>query len=609
MSPPPGYLRCMLDGTSEAAFIVQSNGVVWHANTSAKHIFEIVDGRGTSISTYLSFCCALSPGEETGRMAWGEVIHPDSFTENNRKVADGIATKPSKDRFPVTIQVVRVANEGTRLEETMGGEDTSPQSTELDQGDDCFFCLHVQDLTRARLQIAALEEKVKHLSATQDAIVRASGQSLVVVDETGRIASMSDGASTMFGFEHSDSLIGHHLNTIIKEGNGIFGSVDLSDGNQREVRGIRDDGGVLDMEIGISSIQHTRDVAIMVKNNSQRETEELQRYRELQSNRGIVLGILDASFHALFVINEACMIQMVNTKSSEVFGWSKEEFIGRNINMIMTHDIASQHNQYVETYLKTGIKHMIGTQREVTAKRKDGSTFPCQLGLAEPHGQSGLICGFIRDLTAEKKAREEMKAEQQLLEKVLDASFDALFVINEKGIIEKVNKASTEAFGWKSEELMGHNINIIMPQHHAKLHDDYLEHYAATGVRKMIGKQREVEARRKDGTTFPCILGMAELQHNRRRLYVGFIKDVTIQRSLLVAEAEREASDSLLHNILPEHIARRLKDDPSHIADHYENTTVLFADIVGFTAKTSAMSPHDGTFSMAGHLQHIPSCT
>jgi class 3 adenylate cyclase len=62
----------------------------------------------------------------------------------------------------------------------------------------------------------------------------------------------------------------------------------------------------------------------------------------------------------------------------------------------------------------------------------------------------------------------------------------------------------------------------------------------------------------------------------------------------MVANAQREASDSLLYNILPVHIANRLKQDPSHIADHYDNTTILFADIVGFTDRTSKMTPHDG---------------
>ena len=120
--------------------------------------------------------------------------------------------------------------------------------------------------------------------------------------------------------------------------------------------------------------------------------------------------------------------------------------------------------------------------------------------------------------------------------------------------------------------------------------------YARTGIKKMIGTQREVEARKKDGTLFPCILGLSELGWNGDgKHYAGFIRDVTLQKSLLIAEAEREASDNLLHNILPKHIAQRLKQDPSNIADHFDNTTILFADIVGFTDRTSTMSPREGT--------------
>ena len=113
----------------------------------------------------------------------------------------------------------------------------------------------------------------------------------------------------------------------------------------------------------------------------------------------------------------------------------------------------------------------------------------------------------------------------------------------------------------------------------------------------MIGTQREVEARKKDGSSFSCILGIAELKHtDGQRHYVGYIRDVTAQKSLLVAEAKREASDNLLYNILPKHIAERLKEDPSNIADHFENTTILFADIVGFTTRSSTMSPREGPF-------------
>lgn len=209
--------------------------------------------------------------------------------------------------------------------------------------------------------------------------------------------------------------------------------------------------------------------------------------------------VLDASFHALFVINEEGIIQLVNEKSCEVFGWSKNEFLGSNIHIIMPAEVAASHDQYLKNYLKTGIKKMIGTQREVTAQRKDGSTFPCVLGLSEVSKDSGLICGFIRDLTSEKKILSEVEENHKLMLKIIDSSFHALLVINEKGIIQMVSERSTKVLGWTKEEFVGQNIKMIMPHEHAHQHDDYLKRYIATGFKRMIGKEREVEAKRKDG--------------------------------------------------------------------------------------------------------------
>ena len=116
----------------------------------------------------------------------------------------------------------------------------------------------------------------------------------------------------------------------------------------------------------------------------------------------------------------------------------------------------------------------MGTQRETTAQRKDKSTFPCVLGLAQIK-DSHLFCSFIRDVTMEKQALSEIVSSKKYMETILDASFDALFVINDRGIIQKVNEASVRVFGWTADELVGKNINIIMPEERARMHDSYLE--------------------------------------------------------------------------------------------------------------------------------------
>jgi PAS domain-containing protein len=141
--------------------------------------------------------------------------------------------------------------------------------------------------------------------------------------------------------------------------------------------------------------------------------------------------------------------------------------------MIMPANIAAHHDLYLQLFLRTGIKKMMGTQRETTALRKDKSTFPCVLGLSQTK-DSHLFCGFIRDVSVEKQALLGIIESKKYMETILDASFDALFVINDRGIIQMVNKSTVRVFGWTVDELVGKNINIIMPEEHARMHDSYL---------------------------------------------------------------------------------------------------------------------------------------
>ena len=168
----------------------------------------------------------------------------------------------------------------------------------------------------------------------------------------------------------------------------------------------------------------------------------------------------------MFVIDEHGIIQQVNKASIKVFGWRRKEFVGKNISMIMKGDDCKHHDEYLQNYLKTGIKRMIGTQREVTAQRKDKTTFPCILGLSQIK-DDGLFCGFIRDISQEKAAETKLIKNNNHMEGIINASFDAMFVISERGIINKVNDAASTVFGWTKEDFIGQNINTIMPECHA----------------------------------------------------------------------------------------------------------------------------------------------
>jgi PAS domain S-box-containing protein len=303
-------------------------------------------------------------------------------------------------------------------------------------------------------------------------------------------------------------------------------------------------------------------------------------------------SIIDAAFDAMFLINGHGIIQKVNKAAILQFGYNiASELLGQNISLLCGDAFSSNHDAYLKSYRETGDSHIIGTMRKVSARRKDGSEFPCKLGIDvivtnKLHNEM-LICGFIRDLTEEKeviKSHEDLERSMKLNDAIIDASFDAMFLINDYGIIEKVNKAAVAVFGYNNkEELEGRNIHCICGVQYAPHHDRYLEQYRLTRESHIMGSKREVSARRKDGTEFPCQLGLNVMENDDtgEMRMVGFVRDLTAEKRAMELAVEASLSEQLLMNMLPKEIVTRLKTDPKYLADHHASATILFADIVG----------------------------
>ncbi len=125
------------------------------------------------------------------------------------------------------------------------------------------------------------------------------------------------------------------------------------------------------------------------------------------------------------------------------------------------------------------------------------------------------------------EALEQARLYQLRLESILDNIVDGLITIDERGIVQSYNKACERMFGYEPAEVIGNNIKMLMPTPYAENHDQYLQNYRETGRRKIIGIGREVEAKRKDGTTFPMDLSVAEVKIGQQRLFSGIIRDLT----------------------------------------------------------------------------------
>lgn len=131
------------------------------------------------------------------------------------------------------------------------------------------------------------------------------------------------------------------------------------------------------------------------------------------------------------------------------------------------------------------------------------------------------------------------------LASVFDTAVDGIVVINERCQVLAFNKACEKLFGYKASELLGDNVNKIMPMDYATAHDGYVQRYLDTGQKRIIGIGREVSGRHKDGTEFPVELSVGEASTPDGRQFIGILRDLRPRHS--VEQRLAQAQAQLVH--------------------------------------------------------------
>lgn len=114
-----------------------------------------------------------------------------------------------------------------------------------------------------------------------------------------------------------------------------------------------------------------------------------------------------------------------------------------------------------------------------------------------------------------------------ILEAVIESAIDGIITIDSRGNILTFNKAAVELFGFQTDQVMGQNIKILMPEPYHSEHDKYLKNYLETRKPKIIGIGREVQGRRKNGEIFPLRLAVSEVILNDRIVFTGIVHDLS----------------------------------------------------------------------------------
>ena len=253
-------------------------------------------------------------------------------------------------------------------------------------------------------------------------------------------------------------------------------------------------------------------------------------------------AIINTTVDGIIVIDDHGLIEAFNPAAERLFGYAEADVVGGNVSVLMPASFRKEHDDYLEPDHVTGEAAIVGPGRQVCGRRQDGSEFPLHLSVGEMSiGAERKFTCLLHDLSRRVQLEDQLRASEEQWRAVIDSAIDGIIVIDARGRIEAFNPAAAKMFGYGEDEVVGQNVNLLMPSPYHDRHDGYLSRYIATGDARIIGTGRDVSGRRKDESIFPLHLSVGETISQGERRFTGILHDLTARVALEAQLRERSA--------------------------------------------------------------------
>jgi two-component system sensor kinase FixL len=237
----------------------------------------------------------------------------------------------------------------------------------------------------------------------------------------GHVRTWNAGAERIYGWR-ADEIIGRHFSAFhppehaAAKPDRILDTVRRTGRYQEEGVRVRKDGAPFTAQVTATPLRDkvggVRGFVHVVRDVSERVAAE----EALKASEAHLRSILETVPDAMVVIDEQARIQSFSTAAERLFGYEAAEVIGENVKILMPSPYREQHDGYMQRYLATGERRIIGIGRVVVGLRKDGSTFPMELAVGEMRSQTGrYFTGFVRDLTERQNTEARLQELQSEL--------------------------------------------------------------------------------------------------------------------------------------------------------------------------------------------------
>jgi two-component system sensor kinase FixL len=349
---------------------------------------------------------------------------------------------------------------------------------------------------------------------------------VMIRDLDGRILRWSAGAERLYGWSSAEAIgqVSHQLlATEFPKPLSEIAETLLRDGGWRgELRHRARDGRTVDVASHWALYRDAagQPTAVIEVNN------DITGRKRAEDARLRLAAIVESSDDAIIGKSLDGIVTSWNGAAQRLFGYAAAEIVGHSIARIFPPDRMGEEAVILDR-IRRGEKV---DHYETVRRRKDGSDFPVSLTVSPIRDASGRLAGaskIVRDITERTRAEEEFRRREAHLQSILATVPDAMVVIDDRGVMQSFSATAERLFGYAPAEVLGRNVSMLMPQPYREAHDGYLARYLTTGERRIIGIGRVVVGRRKDGSTFPMELAVGETNVDGKRLFTGFIRDLT----------------------------------------------------------------------------------